>query len=164
MCKTSRFLKLDPTCLLSLRKHSPLCEDLLSWQCFPLFAMPADLVAFLPYVNHFSSHFFIQHVSSMYASAQIPCKTHSQIRSFEHCICAKQLYQIATVCAELGAGGIGVDPVFQTWSNLYNIDAEGDQYYNTSQAWQVYSVACVPVLVLLVPTCQEEALLFFQLP
>ena len=70
VCKTSRFLKLDPTCLLSLRKHSPLCEDLLSWQCFPLFAMPADLVAFLPYVNHFSSHFFIQHVSSMYASAQ----------------------------------------------------------------------------------------------
>lgn len=67
---------------------------------------------------------------------------------------------IATcVCAERGAGGIGVDPVLQTWSNLYDPDVEADQYYNTSQAWQVFSVACVSVLILLVPTCRQEALL-----
>ncbi len=32
-------------------------------------------------------------------------------------------------------GGIGVDPVFQTWSDLWNLDlvGDGDKYYNTTK-------------------------------
>lgn len=57
------------------------------------------------------------------------------------------------------SGGIGLDPVFQIWSNLWSLDVTGeeDQYYNMTQVlgWHVcphiMPLACIhssPLLLL----------------
>ena len=42
------------------------------------------------------------------------------------------------------SGGIGLDPVFQTWSNLWSLDVTGeeDEYYNMTQVLG-WHVSCV---------------------
>ena len=75
VCKTLRFLKLDPTCLIELRKHHSVLQNCCHGTavfCLLSLLCQASLCCFVDFllVNQCPGHFCIQCVSSMHLLSQ----------------------------------------------------------------------------------------------
>lgn len=93
----------------------------------------------------------MQHLFPMHSAIPLrgphPQQLYASNNATSSPLCPDQASFALCVRAEDGTGGIGVDPVFQIWSNMFNVDLTGqeDLYYNISQVPQACRIASMLV-------------------